>query len=619
MSLILDRYCLEYETDLSEAKKVKLLSRVEKGQFSDFLRTMAQIACGDGSSEDPEFPIAVVKEAGEAGRGVYAKYTAKAADSIFGAPVAPYIAALDENCNGQRCYTCFVPLDQLVVSCKRCVAGFCSQTCLENAPFHEVECGLEWVRLLPVMTRMGLYLYSKAAVDLNGHTPRSTFAASEPQGPCDSRPISTIYGPDIHIIRNLFTHESILPFDGVLLHHCLDAVILAGLLDPSRLKIDKRVLLDDILRCNANAFEIVQHVDVNPTSDQEDIVSVLVESPGFALYAMPSLLNHSCNPNTVNSYDRLSNRISVRATETIPQGQQIFHCYGPAFYEMPYAERQRKLKKRYYFDCHCAACTREQLELNSPTAGLFQTDQDVDTFLLKHIKALRSGTSPNAGEAQRLEKLVKLDHDYQRRLEELVGVHGALGGPCLSTILALIETKMSKYKELETIAQGAGFDPQHKFSCGPVPADRGLLMETAHLYDEAAMVASEIGQLDLAWDMASKAIELLVNCFPKFSHDMGAEYAKLASIAQSKVFANFQGAPVSEQEQYLWFNRAISSASEAYEQLRVVSGPNCKQARQTSLIKGTVEQLKLNVELRKRRTAKSRTAASSEKDPLQST
>jgi len=600
ISVALDEYCLEHEQEMPDVKRTKLNGRLEKGRLHTSINAVPELLIGLDPSQDPEYPMAIVKDAAEAGRGLYAKYTLSPSTSVFGAPVSPYIAALDENKRGQRCSTCFSLLSELpLIACNACVDAYCSERCRNDAVHHAVECGLDWVRILPIMPRMGLYLYSSAARDSNVAKPGTILRIAEPRGPFDSRPLSSIYAPDIQIIRSLYTHESLIPFDAVFKHHCLDAVLLTGAIDPSRLKVDKRLLLDDILRCNANAFEVVQNTDMEPEPNS-DIVSILVESSGFALYALPSLLNHSCNPNTVNSYDNSSNRLIVRAIETIPVGQQIFHCYGPAYYEMVFSERQRKLLKRYYFECHCTACSRDRHELSHPTTTIpFKTEHDVNQRIIRHIKTLRGGESPNLAEAERLEKLMRLDTENRQRLQQYTMFRDVDDEDFLEAILAAIATRMSKFKEVKEIAKGVGFDDKQNLPSGPIPAYRDLMLETAKMYDDAALTASRILDQSKAYEMESKAVAILVHCFPKYSHDMGAEYSKLASIAQQKVFSLLRHPETaSETEIDLWLARAVEASSAAYENTRVASGPKCQQAQQAALVMSSLQQLQINRKLR---------------------
>eukprot|EP00966_Prymnesium_polylepis_P142224 3284272-Prymnesium_polylepis.1 len=80
---------------------------------------------------------------------------------------------------------------------------------------------------------------------------------------------------------------------------------------------------------------------------------------GEALYAMASMLNHSCAPNT--SLRFVGCTLELRAACNL-SGEQAFSCYGPQVGHMGCAARRAALRATHYFDCGCAACVREQQE-----------------------------------------------------------------------------------------------------------------------------------------------------------------------------------------------------------------------------------------------------------------
>lgn len=67
-----------------------------------------------------------------------------------------------------------------------------------------------------------------------------------------------------------------------------------------------------------------------------------------------SLLNHSCDPNIRNSFD--GQFLSIYATRSIAQGEQVFNCYGPHYKLMDRDERKSILEQQYCFQCNCDKC-----------------------------------------------------------------------------------------------------------------------------------------------------------------------------------------------------------------------------------------------------------------------
>ncbi|XP_055513370.1 LOW QUALITY PROTEIN: SET and MYND domain-containing protein 4 [Leucoraja erinacea] len=104
------------------------------------------------------------------------------------------------------------------------------------------------------------------------------------------------------------------------------------------------------LQCNAQAITVL-HDTGEGAGSVRDTREVCV---GTALYCWASLLNHSCQPNTTASFQ--GTRITLRATEPIPAGEQVLHCYGPHWSRQCVRDRRKSLQTQYYFWCECSAC-----------------------------------------------------------------------------------------------------------------------------------------------------------------------------------------------------------------------------------------------------------------------
>ena len=79
----------------------------------------------------------------------------------------------------------------------------------------------------------------------------------------------------------------------------------------------------------------------------------------------------------------------VRAIRTIPAGEEISENYGPIFTTTPEAERKRKLRVQYWFDCNCEACTAHwpTLEEIDPTILRFKCETGKECGNVLPIKA----------------------------------------------------------------------------------------------------------------------------------------------------------------------------------------------------------------------------------------
>ncbi|XP_042735615.1 SET and MYND domain-containing protein 4 isoform X3 [Lagopus leucura] len=106
------------------------------------------------------------------------------------------------------------------------------------------------------------------------------------------------------------------------------------------------------LQCNAQAVTVTQELE----SGDGAVVNKKPVRLATAFFPVLSLLNHSCSPNISVSFS--GTVATVRASQPIPSGQEIFHCYGPHHCRMRVAERQQLLSQ-YFFECRCQACLDE--------------------------------------------------------------------------------------------------------------------------------------------------------------------------------------------------------------------------------------------------------------------
>ncbi|NWX68138.1 SMYD4 protein, partial [Alca torda] len=120
------------------------------------------------------------------------------------------------------------------------------------------------------------------------------------------------------------------------------------------LKIVAEAMLRHVLQlqCNAQAITVMQESG----SGDGAVVNKKPVRLATAFFPVLSLLNHSCCPNISVSFSGTA--ATVRASQPIPSGQEIFHCYGPHRCRMRVAERQQLLSQ-YFFECRCRACLDE--------------------------------------------------------------------------------------------------------------------------------------------------------------------------------------------------------------------------------------------------------------------
>ncbi len=76
---------------------------------------------------------------------------------------------------------------------------------------------------------------------------------------------------------------------------------------------------------------------------------------GRAVYAFPSLLNHSCIPSSHELF--IGDAMVIRATRDIPKGGEVTNSYLHP--RKPYDEKKYDLMQTWRFECTCALCEED--------------------------------------------------------------------------------------------------------------------------------------------------------------------------------------------------------------------------------------------------------------------
>eukprot|EP00850_Spirogloea_muscicola_P015859 SM000125S26064 [mRNA] locus=s125:118617:123546:+ [translate_table: standard] len=306
----------------------------------------------------------------------------------------PYAAVLQKSKRFSRCYACATSLPPAAgIPCAGCALPlFCSDACellagslhwqsatvpedglLQDAPgrslacapgWHVPECGgASWAAVVPVEVVLAARLFWR------GQLPHAV--AGEPIAMKPTADEQGLPGSIVEQVQGLRHHLAALPAAekvrmfilGTVLSHCLAASSRTSepRSDATSTRAAELAVLLAVLRDNAMAVKqtLAPPDDCGTGARLADwhVEEVCEVNIAQALYPTASLLNHSCAPNVAVSFTGL--RLTVRAVEFVGSGSRLELCYGPQKGEMMRQQRRAWLKERYFFCCHCSACSDE--------------------------------------------------------------------------------------------------------------------------------------------------------------------------------------------------------------------------------------------------------------------
>ncbi|NWV65813.1 SMYD4 protein, partial [Malurus elegans] len=302
------------------------------------------------------------------------------------------------------------------------------------------------------------------------------------------------------------------------------------------------------LQCNAQAITVMQELGPGDGA----VVNKKPVRLATAFFPVLSLLNHSCCPNTSVSFSGTA--ATVRASQPIPSGQEVLHCYGPHQSRMRVAERQQLLSQ-YFFECRCQACL-EELE-----SGVKSVVSIRNSFCCPKCQAQMQGEEDTlccsneacAASASRESLSCRLQ-DLQQQIKKALDLLRV--GKADQAIKMLLKCQMDA---------GNFLSPEH------------LLM--GEMEDHLAQVYATLGKWQEAARHLKKSIEVVKMHHGPSSVETGHELFKLAQIL-------FNGFAVSE---------ALSTIQRAEGILSVHFGPQNAQIRELQEMKACLSELPRNI------------------------
>jgi SET and MYND domain-containing protein 4 len=316
------------------------------------------LTCNISSSID-------IKYDSKRGRHCIANKEIKSGETLF--IEKAYCAILLPECSNFYCQYCFKSIKENdnndfnylnIEFCSKCnQIAFCSLECKINCSFHHnYEC-----EILDLLHNLGIAhlayrVVASTPFDLLKNEPKSDLTNINYQ---NENNLSEI---DYEQVFNLVTHEmETHVYD--LFKYTMTSILLGMFYFKSNTLIinnDLILISSLILRfllqsiCNAHA---ITHVSENENDFNQQITYNREQLRyATAIYPKVSLLNHSCMPNVLSTFNENSTIIVVKASKQILPGEEIFNCYGPHYLKMNLLERKQSLLDQYRFDCLCKAC-----------------------------------------------------------------------------------------------------------------------------------------------------------------------------------------------------------------------------------------------------------------------
>ncbi|NWY61679.1 SMYD4 protein, partial [Chionis minor] len=313
----------------------------------------------------------------------------------------------------------------------------------------------------------------------------------------------------------------------------------SGELSPE-LKVMAEAMLRHVLQlqCNAQAITVMQESG----SRDGAVVNKKPVRLATAFFPVLSLLNHSCCPNISLSFNGTA--ATVRASQPIPSGQEIFHCYGPHRSRLRVAERQQLLSQ-YFFECHCQACLDE---LESDVKSVVSMRNSFCCPSCRSSMQVGEDILCCSNEACAIsvsrESLSRRLQDLQQQIKKALEL--LKDGKADRAIKMLLECQVDA---------GNFLSPEH------------LLM--GEMEDHLAQVYATLGKWQEAARHLERSIEIVEMHHGPSSVEIGHELFKLAQIL-------FNGFAVSE---------ALSTIQRAEEVLSVHCGPQSTQIQELQEMK----------------------------------
>ena len=282
----------------------------------------------------------IAGSARDAGRGLFAVVDVPYAATLFTAqPVVCCPPVLARGGAASSCAHCLRPLSDQSAALGTGSSRFCCAKCQEGAASVLADETPGWQRFRALCADAGA-VYPLLAARLAFSVARGAQRSDALDGLCFAR--GAVEHPPPEWLEQ----------HAALAQALRDAM--PGVVDPSAAWMTPGWYTGVLARLHLNAFRVdIPRMDIS-------LADVVQHGSGTAVYLLPSLFNHECDPNVDAVWRHGDAQLTLAARRDIMAGEQLSISYIDA--DQPVAERRRELRHGYGFHCVCAACVEESGE-----------------------------------------------------------------------------------------------------------------------------------------------------------------------------------------------------------------------------------------------------------------
>lgn len=394
------------------------------------------------------------------------------------------------------------------IPCLECImALYCSDDCRRESweQYHRWECGggLEIMHSIGI-AHLGLRVVLKAGplcklkaryTDLKG---KSALGIDGKYGNKTDN-YDAVYHLMPHLEKmqteDLFQYATTATMLTLYLRHCTDYFGTDP--DQSTLCLVGGLILRHIAQLVCNAHAITKLQTLPPEHENQQVVTETQVRVATAIYPTASMMNHSCDPSIINSFH--NEVLIVRACKDIPNGGEVFNCYGPHFRHMKRKDRQEVLQSQYFFKCVCEPCSLPlQQDFQERFCALLCSE--CTGPLIRNDNSAHDMTCSDCGHSQ----------DYSSHVEATFRAHALYNEGCTTLELGNMKEAVDKFESCLALRKKCLYR-SHR--------------ELTTCADQIAKCYAMLGEYN-------KSIQFLLDCLPAIEEQFGSCSIEVANELQ---------------------------------------------------------------------------------------